>query len=110
MTNNRFVPELQIMKLLRVQEHFDRSHQDAESTAAAMFSVRYLILPPLPISYSHSIYTTIHMFWMSACPHSQVPRRLQTVQLGLNEKSQKYHLQAVCRQQHLSKAQSLVFC
>jgi hypothetical protein len=39
MTNNRFVPELQIMKLLRVQEHFERGHQDAESTARAMFSV-----------------------------------------------------------------------
>jgi hypothetical protein len=39
MTNNRFVPELQILKLLRVQEHFDRGHHDVESTAAAMFSV-----------------------------------------------------------------------
>jgi hypothetical protein len=43
MTNNRFVPELQIMKLLRVQEHFDRGHHETDSSARAMFSVNSLI-------------------------------------------------------------------
>jgi hypothetical protein len=43
MTNNRFTPELHIMKLLRVQEHFDRGHHELESSARAMFSVSLTI-------------------------------------------------------------------
>jgi hypothetical protein len=53
MTNSRFVPELQIMKLLRVQEHFDRGHHEAGSTARAMFSVWHSIyLPQLMVLHS----------------------------------------------------------
>jgi hypothetical protein len=53
MTNNRFVPELQILKLLRVQEHFDRGHHEADSTAKAMFSVIFFFLPYLTFSAAH---------------------------------------------------------